>query len=405
MKLFGTNTKGKFKGRHILVLLLIFTLSVNAQTISPEAKKVQQLIPENAVIAHRGTIYWAPELTEAAFRWGRNSGADYLELDVQRTKDGILVVIHDKTLKRTTNIVQKFPGRENDPISTFTLEEILQLDAGSAFNKKNPEQARKSFSALNILVFEDVFRIAEGKRIKRNAEGHRIFHKTDDGKYIFEYEKDPADNGNRPGVYIETKSPENYPGIEKQIFQELSAFGWNPLAGEASKCYNPFYIEGKVNTGNTKGKILIQTFSRPGMKNFQQYFKGQVPTSFLIKSHKFEGPDIESTMDEIIDFAHQTGAQFIGTNVVLKEGHVNNQVFLEKIQEAGLKVNIFSFNTIAQIEKYFAPDTEGKVTPLINGMITNRTDLTTRFYYEQGARKIKPGRAPQKILDDLGYIR
>ena len=83
-----------------------------------------------------------------------------------------------------------------------------------------------------MLVFEDVFRIAEGKRIKRNPDGSRIFSKDEGGKYHFEYENDPADNGHRPGVYIEVKNPEEYPGIEEQVYAELARMGWNPLEGE-----------------------------------------------------------------------------------------------------------------------------------------------------------------------------
>ena len=113
-----------------LLLSCILLLTGSQCTPSPQEKR-QKRMPENAVIAHRGTIFWAPELTEAAFRWARNSGADYLELDVHRTKDGHLVVMHDKTLKRTTNVAAIFPEREGDPVSSFTLNEILQLDAGS----------------------------------------------------------------------------------------------------------------------------------------------------------------------------------------------------------------------------------------------------------------------------------
>ncbi|RXF56983.1 hypothetical protein EG867_16325, partial [Enterococcus faecalis] len=68
---------------------------------TPATGGVQDYMPDNAVIAHRGTIYWAPELTEAAFRWARNTGADYVELDVQRSKDSVLIIMHDKTFKRT----------------------------------------------------------------------------------------------------------------------------------------------------------------------------------------------------------------------------------------------------------------------------------------------------------------
>ncbi|MGW8180026.1 MAG: glycerophosphodiester phosphodiesterase family protein, partial [bacterium] len=135
---------------------------------------VQHYMPDNAVIAHRGTVYWAPELTEAAYRWARNAGADYVELDVRRSKDSVLVIMHDDTFRRTTDVAEIFPGREGDPVGSFTYEEIMQLDAGSAFNEKNPERARDGFRGQDVLVFEDVFRIAEGKRIKRNADGSRI---------------------------------------------------------------------------------------------------------------------------------------------------------------------------------------------------------------------------------------
>ena len=46
------------------------------------SREVLSYLPRNIVIAHRGTTYWAPEETEAAMRWARNSGADYLELDL-----------------------------------------------------------------------------------------------------------------------------------------------------------------------------------------------------------------------------------------------------------------------------------------------------------------------------------
>jgi glycerophosphoryl diester phosphodiesterase len=393
----------KLKKSGMIVLLFLLTLSSHAQMLSSRAKKVQKLMPKNTVIAHRGTIYWAPELTEAAFRWGRNSGADYLELDVHRTKDGQLVVTHDKTLKRTTDVAQKFPGRENEPIGNFTLEEILQLDAGSTFNKNNPDQARQSFAALKVLVFEDVFRIAEGKKIKRNADGSRKVHKNADGKYIFEYEQDPADNGNRPGIYIETKSPESYPELEQQIYQELSAFGWNPLEENTSKYKNRFYKKGKVNVGNTKGEILIQTFSRKGMLRFRDVFKGEVPTSFLVKSADPDDPELESKIDEVIDFAISSGAQFIGTNISLYNGAVNKRLFIDKIEEAGLRINIYSFNTNEEMNAYFNPGCNKKADPPLDGMITNRTDLTTHFYNKHNSRPIEPSEDPRGILDELGY--
>lgn len=386
----------------LLSAILIFVNTATGQVITQKAKEVQAYMPEHAVIAHRGTIYWAPELTEAAFRWARNTGADYMELDVQRSKDGVLVIMHDKTFRRTTDVDKKFPGRENEFIDSFTFEEIMKLDAGSAFNIKNPGQARQSFTGQEVPVFEDVFRIAEGKRIKRNPDGTRVYTKSATGKYIFEYESDPADNGHRPGIYIEIKIPENYPGIEEQVYEELTLMGWNPLEGTEISEKAPFYLKGKVNTGNTRGKILVQTFSRPGMLNFKRVFREEVLCSFLVsntKSNEFSGTQ---AMDEIISFAIDAGAQFIGTNL----GDANDGLrpdFADKIHAAGLKANIYSINTYEQMEKYFGPGKGKKAAPLADGMITNRAELTIDFYYERKARKYRTTVTPSVVLDELGY--
>ena len=390
------------KGDLVLVFAIGLALSACNQAGGDGMKSIQALMPENAVIAHRGTIYWAPELTEAAFRWARNTGSDYMELDVQRSKDGVLIIIHDRTFRRTTNVAEVFPGRENDPIDSFTYEEIAMLDAGSPFNRLRPDQARESFTGQDVPVFEDIFRIAEGKRIRRNPDGTRLFHVDENGKYHFEYEPDPADNGHRPGIYIEVKVNENYPGIEEQIYEELTMMGWNPLEGKTIAKNEPFYTGEKVNIGNTRGKILIQTFSRPGMVNFKRVFGEKVLCSFLISNNRNTDFTSEEVLDELISFALESGAQFIGTNL----GDENDGLpphFAEKIWASGLKTNVYSFNTLEQMEKYFGEGTGRNARPLANGMITNRADLTVDFYHEKGVRKQKTTISPEKILEELGY--
>jgi glycerophosphoryl diester phosphodiesterase len=73
-------------------------------------------------VAHRGASGLAPENTLLAFRRAVELGTDLLELDVQLTRDGELVVMHDQTLDRTTNGA----GR----LSDHRLAELRQLDAG-----------------------------------------------------------------------------------------------------------------------------------------------------------------------------------------------------------------------------------------------------------------------------------
>jgi glycerophosphoryl diester phosphodiesterase len=388
--------------RLIYAVLLAALAAGCGQKNVPAGGKVQDYMPDNAVIAHRGTIYWAPELTEAAFRWARNTGADYLELDVHRSKDSVLIIMHDKTFKRTTDVAVKFPGREGDPVSSFTLEEIMQLDAGSAFNKKNPDQALQSFVGQNVLVFEDVFRIAEGKRIKRNADGSRAVSKDEAGIYHFEYEADPADNGHRPGIYIEAKIPDEYPGLEEQIYDELARIGWNPLEGDEISLNEPFWLNDKVNVGKTRGKILVQTFSRQGMMNFKRVFGEKVLASFLAGNPKTNEFAKEEVTDEIISFAKECGAQFIGTNLG-DENDGLSPAFAAKIHAAGLKANIYSINTVEQMEKYYGPATGKKAAPLADGMITNRTDLTIDFYHERKVRRYGTEKTPQTTLAELGY--
>ena len=90
------------------------------------------------VIAHRGARSLAPENTLAAAQKGYEAGADLWETDVGVTADGVLILFHDDSLKRTTNAPEVFPGREPWTFTEFTFEEIERLDAGSWFDRDDP---------------------------------------------------------------------------------------------------------------------------------------------------------------------------------------------------------------------------------------------------------------------------
>jgi glycerophosphoryl diester phosphodiesterase len=89
-------------------------------------------------IAHRGARSLAPENTLAAARQGLALGADLWETDVTVTRDGILILMHDDTLVRTTDAAQKFPQRNPWTVSQFSLAEIQTLNAGSWFTATDP---------------------------------------------------------------------------------------------------------------------------------------------------------------------------------------------------------------------------------------------------------------------------
>ncbi|MDQ0218048.1 glycerophosphodiester phosphodiesterase family protein [Peribacillus cavernae] len=92
-----------------------------ALTEYPEKTIIQRPI----VAAHRGVPSLSPENTMTSYRQAYDLGADLIETDVQKTKDGHLVIMHDYTVNRTTN------GTGN--VKDLTLDQIQQLDAGVKF--------------------------------------------------------------------------------------------------------------------------------------------------------------------------------------------------------------------------------------------------------------------------------
>ncbi|RKS10238.1 glycerophosphoryl diester phosphodiesterase [Nocardiopsis sp. Huas11] len=85
-------------------------------------------------VAHRGASAYAPENTLAAIDEAAARGAVTAEIDVQLTADDELVIMHDATLTRTTDVEERFPGRAPYDVADFTMDEIRELDAGSWFD-------------------------------------------------------------------------------------------------------------------------------------------------------------------------------------------------------------------------------------------------------------------------------
>ncbi len=90
------------------------------------------------VIAHRGARSLAPENTLAAARKASELGADLWETDVGVSKDGVLILMHDDSLERTTDAPARFPEAAPWTFTTFELEALRSLDAGSWFHETDP---------------------------------------------------------------------------------------------------------------------------------------------------------------------------------------------------------------------------------------------------------------------------
>jgi len=199
------------------VALAAGTMIVPVAVNAVEANRADDI----TVTAHRGASAYAPENTLAAFAVGIEQRADWIESDVQATKDGELVLMHDTTLSRTTDVEQRFPGRSPWNVKDFTLAEIKTLDAGSWFSQK---YAGEPVPTLKEMV-EQV-------------------------------------RPTRAGILMELKSPELYPGIEEKVAAEFDSF--------------PGYVPAAV----AAGRLAVQSFDFDSMKTYKS-IQPEVPVGLL----------------------------------------------------------------------------------------------------------------------------
>lgn len=131
-------------------------------------------------IAHRGARSLAPENTIAAARKALEIGVAVWELDVRMTRDKELVVIHDATLKRTSNVKKIFSDRKPWSVKSFTLAEIKRLDFGSWFNKTDPfgqiaagrisQKEQISFKGMEVLTLGEALEFTRKNNWRVNIE-------------------------------------------------------------------------------------------------------------------------------------------------------------------------------------------------------------------------------------------
>ena len=381
----------------------------------------------DAIIAHRGSTFWAPEETEAAFRWARNMGADYLEIDIQKTSDGVLLALHDNNLRRTSNVESIYPGKADYDLSKFTLKELRALDAGSWFNEDKPDNARKEFIDQKISTLKDVLLIAEGMKVKRDLNGVPYYmtaagSETMDldastGEFVFI--ADDKDNGNRPGVYVETKEPWRFAGMEETLAAVLKDNGW--LATDSPKTI--VTIPGKVAVANTKSRIILQTFSWQSVLLLDKFLPN-IPKCMLLWKGGYDNlkDDDADMIADVLNFSVDNNVHIVGPSIAgapNKYDELTAPWMCEMYHRTGMLIHAYSFDTDDQLKKYngdyyyeglssrfdmpsrtLAGEWVGKIgrENFIDGGFTNLTDLSLVY---QG--RALAGVTAQSVMSDLGY--
>jgi glycerophosphoryl diester phosphodiesterase len=163
------------------------------------------------IVAHRGDSYHAPENTIEAARLAWAAGADAWEFDVQSTRDGVPVVLHDESLLRTTDVALRFGG---DPrgidgfrVSDFDLDEVRALDAGKWFVDGGGARSARDFCTLDRLAPGDVGRYRSGDVVIPTLEEALAF--TRDQGLL---------------VNVEIKSfPDHPPGLVERVLDVIAA--------------------------------------------------------------------------------------------------------------------------------------------------------------------------------------
>lgn len=137
----------------------VASVTPKSQALSTDA--VEKNKPPR-VIAHRGASAKFPENTMLSFRKAIKRGADWIEMDVQRSKDGRLVVFHDWSLRRTTNVEKEFPKLKSPSVGDLSYKKLRKLDAG--------KWKKKKFKGAKIPPLKQVLKLGKKHDVKMLVE-------------------------------------------------------------------------------------------------------------------------------------------------------------------------------------------------------------------------------------------
>lgn len=295
-------TSSRYSLAAAVSLGLLSPLAAQANGLEQQLRELQDF----QVIAHRGASGHAPEHTWAAYDQAIEMGADYLELDLHMSADGEMIAIHDDTLDRTTSGQGK--------VEDSALSELKRLDAGTWFNQAFPEMANEAYAGAELLTLNEV--------IERYGDGVRY--------------------------YIETKSPERYPELQKKLVDLVEK-------------------EGLVESGS----VLIQSFSQDSLQEVHA-LNAHIPLVQLLWYSPDENGNgltewtgVTPAPDDMTDADFQAIADYsigIGPNVTYDGEDVIDARFIEQAHANGLLVHPYTINDAQEMRQLIDWGVDGMFT-------------------------------------------
>lgn len=202
--------------------------------------------PAVAIVGHRGASGHAPEHTIASYDLAVRLGADYIEPDLQLTRDGVLVALHDATLDRTARgPAASCVGRVIDR----SLAELRACDVGAWFNERFPERARAAYVGQRVPTLDALL----------------------------------ARYGTRVGYYVETKNPDEAPGMEEALLALLDRHGLRSHAHE-------------------RRLVLVQSFSPASLRKLHA-LDASLPLVQLFGGADSTSERIRARLDDVAAYA------------------------------------------------------------------------------------------------------
>lgn len=274
--------------------------------ISPSAHAQSS---SKVVVAHRGASGYLPEHTLAAKAMAYAMGADYLEQDVVMTKDDQLIVIHDITLDRTTDVAAKFPGRARPDgqyyAVDFTLAEILSLDVTEGVSLEDgqlqanyPQRFPVGRSIFKIHTLAQEIEFVQGLNQSTGRDvgiypeikspGYHLAQGKDLGRAVLEVLKHYGYSSKNDKAYVQTFEFDEL----KRLHDELM-----PALG----------IELKLVALLDGGEENEWMRSAEGIREIAQYADGIGPEKSMIVDR--DSPRGAVKISDLVQLAHANGMQ------------------------------------------------------------------------------------------------
>nr|WP_060984138.1 glycerophosphodiester phosphodiesterase family protein [uncultured Acidovorax sp.] len=295
------------------------------------------------VIAHRGASGYLPEHTLGGYELAIRMGADFIEPDLQITKDGALVAIHDDTLNRTTNVATLFAQRNGGyKVSDFTLAEIKTLTVVPTGTGKAsyPGFTPSSANAFAVPTFQEVVDLAK---------------------------KQSSTAGREVGIYPEAKQAD--PAMEDGILKTLAANGYNANSKVFIQSFSDATLRSlrtkQVAQNNKMPLILLGVATTAADGTARMGVTGATGVQAL-------------TLKDVAAFTEGVGVLINNTTYPVTKS------FIDQAHAAGLKVHGWTF---AQADAAPAAAEFRKYLDMgMDGMFANYPDLavTARNAYVQG---------------------